>query len=138
MEASSLLMELTSHADSIALLTLELSTDDVETFEEVPADSWSQFAGKINGNIGMFFGFSMFHLRLARCVKLILKDPRLNIEFTHNHYIYRKIRDPKLRPRQEMVGILLFLAAFSWSLSNYQKFSENRIRSVQYVIVFCV
>ena len=54
--------------DALGMLTMELSTDDVETFKDVPADSWFQLAGKINGNIGMYFGFSVFHLAYARSV----------------------------------------------------------------------
>ncbi len=66
MMASSLEIELGDFSNPLALLTMELSTDEVETLEEVPADSWIQFAGKVNGNIGMFFGFSLFHLSYTK------------------------------------------------------------------------
>ena len=66
MMASSLEIELGDYSDPLALLTMELSTDDIETLEEVPADSWIQLAGKVNGNIGMFFGFSLFRLSYTK------------------------------------------------------------------------
>ena len=66
MEASSIEIEISNHMDSLAALTMELSTDDVETYEEVPADSWFQFAGKVNGNIGMFFGLALYQLTYDR------------------------------------------------------------------------
>ncbi len=59
-------VEFTHVMDATGFLTLELSTDDVETFSEVPADSWLKLAGKITGSIGMFFGFSLFYLTFAR------------------------------------------------------------------------
>ncbi len=68
---------MSSYANSVALLTLELSTDDVETVEQVPADSWYKFAGKVNGNIGMFFGFSLFHLTYDRCILTDMRSVRV-------------------------------------------------------------
>ncbi len=72
MEASSLDIELSVYADYLASLTLELTTDEVETSEEVPAYSLLQLAGKINGNFGMYFGSALFHLQYSRYGTIIL------------------------------------------------------------------
>ncbi len=55
-----------STVDYLASLTLELTTDDIEVTEEVPADSWGQLAGRINGNLGMFFGLAVFRLTYSK------------------------------------------------------------------------
>ncbi len=43
-----------------SIVTLELSTKDVETVIEVPANTVFNFVGDVAGNLGMIFGMSLF------------------------------------------------------------------------------
>ncbi len=43
-----------------AIVTLELSTENVETVEQIPAKSVWGFVGNVAGNLGMLFGMSIY------------------------------------------------------------------------------
>ncbi len=60
-------------SDKIALLTLELSTESIETIEQAPAYSFANFLGDIGGNVGIFFSSSILKYVLKEDLKLILQ-----------------------------------------------------------------
>ncbi len=62
---TSLAQEFAPHMDRACLLTLELSTGDVETDFEVPAYSVGGFIGNVAGNLGMIFGMSLYAIPFA-------------------------------------------------------------------------
>ncbi len=65
MSSSSTGIHLNSQDNTAAFLTLELSTESIQTIEQVPAYPLQGFFGDIGGNIGILFGFSIMNLKLA-------------------------------------------------------------------------
>ncbi len=65
MEATSTQDQLFPYMDQFMILMLELSTSDVETVLEVPANSLWDFVGNVAGNLGMFFGTSIYGLQFS-------------------------------------------------------------------------
>ncbi len=52
--------EIVPHMQRACVATFELSTADVETVIEIPADSIWSFLGNVAGNLGMLFGTSLY------------------------------------------------------------------------------
>ncbi len=55
-------LEFAPHFDKASILTIKLSTADVETVYEIPAYYLWGFVGNVAGNLGMIFGTSLYSI----------------------------------------------------------------------------
>ena len=59
---ASSLVDMMPHKEIGSVISLELSTEDVETVVQISANTVLSFVGNVAGNLGMLFGLSLYGL----------------------------------------------------------------------------
>ncbi len=63
--ASSMSIQAFRKLSDFGIITMELSTEDVETIKEVPSYTVFDFLSDVCGNVGMFFGLSLLKTQFS-------------------------------------------------------------------------